>query len=201
MDGWRKQKRPLEGAPNGETIWAGLWITMPVYLFYHNERQKTTRKAGGCVGTDDYVDAYNQEFERYKREIKGILTDNVPVVVARDKGLSTSAKMVYGTVYTIIVQFGRKVISMPEINQRTHISQATIKRCVEQLERAGWLYVIRYTDEKGHKRNAYSLNTQQLIDRQAELLQENERKRASRKIPSIKMSLGNSQKLESLVSK
>ena len=162
---------------------------------------RTQRKAGGCVGTDDYADAYNQEFERYKRELKGILTDNVPVVVARDKGLSTSAKMVYGTVYTIIVQFGRKVISMPEINQRTHISQATIKRCVEQLERAGWLYVIRYTDEKGHKRNAYSLNTQQLIDRQAELLQENERKRASRKIPSIKMSLGISQKLESLVSK
>ena len=143
------------------------------------------RKGGECVGADDYADAYRQEFERYKRELKGILTDNIPIAVNSDKGLSTNAKMVYGTIYTVIMQFGRKVISMPEINERTHISKATITRCVEQLERAGWLYVIRYTDEKGHKRNAYSLNTQQLIDRQNELLAENERKRTSRKFPLV----------------
>ena len=89
-----------------------------------------------------------------------------------DRGLSASAKAVYGAIYTIIMQFGRKDISMPEINRRTNISKATITRCVEKLEHAGWIRVVRYTDDKGHRRNSYSLNTQQLIDRQNDLLGE-----------------------------
>lgn len=119
---------------------------------------------------NDYASAYECELERYKRELKGILTDNIPIAVNRDKGLSTNAKMVYGTIYTFIILFGCKVISMPEINRRTNISQATIKRCVEQLEHTGWIRVVRYTDDKGHRRNSYSLNTQQLIDRQKDIL-------------------------------
>lgn len=119
---------------------------------------------------NDYASVYECELERYKRELKGILTDNIPIAVNRDKGLSTNAKMVYGTIYTFIILFGCKVISMPEINRRTNISQATIKRCVEQLEHTGWIRVVRYTDDKGHRRNSYSLNTQQLIDRQKDIL-------------------------------
>lgn len=134
---------------------------------------------------NDYASAYECEIKRYRREAKGILTDNIPIAVNRDKGLSTNAKVVYGTIYTVIVQFGRKVISMPEINERTNISQATIIRCVEQLEHTGWIRVVRYTDDKGHRRNSYSLNTQQLIDRQNEILAENERKRTSRKFPLV----------------
>lgn len=132
---------------------------------------------------NDYASAYEQEFERYQRELGDIRADYIPIAVNSDKVLTVSAKAVYGTIYTIIMLFRRKVISIPEINKRTNISQATIKRCVEQLECAGWIRVTRYTDEKGHKRNSYSLNTQQLIDRQNELLAENERKRTSRKNP------------------
>lgn len=127
--------------------------------------------------SNDYASAYEQEFERYQRELSDIKADYIPIAVNSDKTLTVSAKAVYGTIYTIIMLFRRKVISIPEINKRTNISQATIKRCVEQLERAGWIRVIRYTDEKGHKRNSYSLNTQQLIERQQDLLTENGRKR------------------------
>lgn len=121
---------------------------------------------------NDYASAYECELERYRQELRDIKTDNIPIAVNSDKGLSTSAKAVYGAIYTIIMQFGRKSISMPEINRRTNISQATIKRCVEQLEHTGWIRVVRYTDDKGHRRNSYSLNTQQLIDRQKDILSE-----------------------------
>ena len=121
---------------------------------------------------NDYAIAYKCELERYQRELRDIKTDNIPIAVNCDRGLSASAKAVYGAIYTIIMQFGRKSISMPEINRRTNISKATITRCVEQLEHAGWIGVVRYKDDKGHRRNSYSLNTQQLIDRQNDLLGE-----------------------------
>ncbi len=119
---------------------------------------------------NDYASAYKCELERYQRELRDIKTDNIPIAVNSDRGLSASAKAVYGAIYTIIMQFGRKDISMPEINRRTNISKATITRCVEKLEHAGWIGVVRYTDDKGHRRNSYSLNTQQLIDRQKDIL-------------------------------
>ena len=129
--------------------------------------EKALKLAGhDTVLASDYCDKC--ELERYQRELRDIKTYNIPIAVNSDKGLSASAKVVYGAIYTIIMQFGRKSISMPEINRRTNISQATIKRCVEQLEHTGWIRVVRYTDDKGHRRNSYSLNTQQLIDRQKE---------------------------------
>lgn len=113
-----------------------------------------------------------RELERYQRELRDIKTDNIPIAVNSDRGLSASAKVVYGAIYTIIMKSGRKSISMPEINRRTNISKATITRCVEQLEHAGWIGVVRYNDDNGHRRNSYRLNTQQLIDRQNDLLGE-----------------------------
>lgn len=146
-------------------------IVNPIYFYLANVGDTVPKLAvHDTVLASDYCD--KRELERYQRELRDIKTDNIPIAVNSDRGLSASAKVVYGAIYTIIMKSGRKSISMPEINRRTNISKATITRCVEQLEHAGWIGVVRYNDDNGHRRNSYRLNTQQLIDRQNDLLGE-----------------------------
>lgn len=119
---------------------------------------------------NDFADMFQGDFRQYEQELAKVKTNNTPIAVDANTTLHSSAKRVYGAIYTIITMFRRSKISREEISKRTGESIATIQRGINELVKTGWIVRATYRDNQGHLRSVYKLNMKKLMDEQEKLL-------------------------------
>lgn len=85
-------------------------------------------------------------------------------------GIKSTAKIIiFGVIYELSKDDGFCEISLSDIANSFHINKRTVVRCVNHLEKEGFIYKETVPSEKGGKINRYRINTE-LVEEKKSLI-------------------------------